>query len=233
MIGAQIVVLAKEPVPGRAKTRLCPPYLPAQAARLAEAALTDTLGAVGRTPVRRGVLALRGRPGPWLPAGFDVIAQRGDGLDERIAAALADAHAGLACPLLLVGMDTPQLTPELLGRAAVALCSHDAVLGPARDGGFWLLGMRLPDAGLVRGVPMSTPYTGRAQLGRLRSAGLRVALLPPLTDVDTPADAVTVAREAPRSAFATALAALPAVQLAAPVGHEVWAEAGRWSATVR
>ena len=92
-LAAQIMVIAKEPVPGRVKTRLTPPYTPAEAAELAEAALTDTLAAVASAPVARRVLALAGTPGRWLPPGFDVIGQRGGGLDERIAWALADARA--------------------------------------------------------------------------------------------------------------------------------------------
>jgi len=97
-LAAQVLVIAKEPVPGRAKTRLTPPYTPAEAAALAEAALADTLAAAGRARVARRVLALDGRPGRWLPPGFDVIGQRGAGLDERIAWALADARAAWPAP---------------------------------------------------------------------------------------------------------------------------------------
>ncbi|RSN40920.1 TIGR04282 family arsenosugar biosynthesis glycosyltransferase, partial [Actinomadura sp. WAC 06369] len=130
-------------------------------------------------------------------AGVGVIPQRGDGLDERLANAFAHADAGR--PLVLLGMDTPQVTPALLAAAARALAGRDAVFGPAADGGFWLLGLRRPDARLLRGVPMSRPDTGAAQLARLRGAGLRVAALPELTDVDTPADAAAVAAAAERA----------------------------------
>lgn len=205
---AQIVVIAKEPVAGFVKTRLMPRYSPREAALLARAALDDTLRAVRRTPVARRVVALAGNPGPWLPIGIEVIAQRGGGLDERIAAAMAEAYAGLASPVLLIGMDTPQVTPELLTKAARKLGGTDAVLGPARDGGFWLLGLRRPDPELVLGVPMSTAHTGQAQLDRLRRAGLEVASLPVLTDVDEPGDALRVAEEAPASRFAHVLAAI-------------------------
>lgn len=205
-----LIVIAKEPVPGRVKTRLTPPYTPEQAALLAEAALTDTLDtAVAARAVRRRTLALAGRPGPWLPPGFAVVPQRGDGLDERIAAAFDDArHPADPRPLVLIGMDTPQLTPALLDGAARALAGRDAVIGPASDGGFWLLGLRRPDAALLRGVPMSRPDTGHLQLGRLRAAGLTVAVLPELTDVDTAEDAAAVAASAPDGRFAFALRAL-------------------------
>jgi len=190
-----LLVIAKQPVPGRVKTRLVPPCTHEQAASLAEAALTDTLRAVLMAPARRRVLVLEGRPGPWLPPGFDVVAQCGGPLDER----LAGAFAAVRGPALLIGMDTPQVTPDLL---SVDWQAADAVFGPAADGGFWALGLRVPDPALLRGVPMSTTSTGAIQRARLVAAGLRVADLPPLRDVDTAADAVAVARQAPQSRFA-------------------------------
>ena len=203
-MNAQILVIAKEPVPGRVKTRLTPPFTPAEAALLAEAALTDTLAAVAATPVTRRVLALDGAAGDWLPAGFDVIRQRGGGLDERLAAAFADAYATAPLPMVLIGMDTPQVMPELLAEAAVALThgEADAVYGPAADGGFWLLGLRRPDRSLLAGVPMSRPDTGRRQIDRLTEAGLRVAMMPQMTDIDTSREARLVAGAIPGSAFA-------------------------------
>jgi rSAM/selenodomain-associated transferase 1 len=203
---AQVLVIAKEPVPGRVKTRLTPPFSPAEAALLAEAALTDTLAAVAATPVTRRLLALEGAPGDWLPPGFDVIGQRGGGLDERLAGAFADAHAALPVPMVLIGMDTPQVTPELLADAAETLVSGeaDAVFGPATDGGFWLLGLRRPDRSLLAGVPMSRPDTGRCQLDRLIEAGLRVGMMPELTDVDTFREAELIANALPETAFAAA-----------------------------
>jgi len=209
-LAGQILVIAKEPVPGRVKTRLTPPFSPGQGAGLAAAALADTLAAAAGAAAARLVIALEGAPGGWLPAGIPVLAQRGGGLDERIAAAMADAYAGLARPVVLIGMDTPQVTPALLEAALRPLTdgSADATFGPAADGGFWLLGLRRPDPRLVLGVPMSTAETGAAQLARLHDAGLRVCQLPALLDVDTAADAYAVARLAPRTRFAAALAAL-------------------------
>ena len=85
-----LIVMAKAPRPGWAKTRLCPPLSRKEAARVAEACLRDTLAAAVRTPGTRPVVALDGGPGPWLPQGVQVIEQRGDGLDERLAAAFND-----------------------------------------------------------------------------------------------------------------------------------------------
>ena len=209
-LAAQVMVIAKEPVPGRVKTRLTPPYTPAEAAELAQAALADTLAAVASAGVARRVLALAGSPGPWLPPGFDVIGQRGGGLDERIASALADARATCAAPLVLIGMDTPQVTPALLAAAAAPLVSGaaDAAFGMAEDGGFWLLGLRDIDPALVLGVPMSRPDTGALQLARLHAAGLRVLPLPELADVDTAAEAERIAAAIPGSRFAARMQAL-------------------------
>ncbi|KUN01224.1 glycosyltransferase [Streptomyces yokosukanensis] len=194
-----LLVIAKEPLPGRVKTRLTPPFTPLQAARLAQASLTDTLHAVAAAPATRRVLVLDGSPGPWLPPGFEVLPQCAGGLDER----LADAFAHCSGPALLIGMDTPQVTPELL---AVDFAGCDAYFGPAEDGGFWALGLAEPDPALLRGVPMSRPETGAVQRARLLDAGLRVRELPRLRDVDTAADAHAVAALAPHGRFAARLA---------------------------
>ncbi|GGW24048.1 TIGR04282 family arsenosugar biosynthesis glycosyltransferase [Streptomyces xantholiticus] len=198
-----LLVIAKAPVPGRVKTRLTPVHTPEEAAALAEAALRDTLDAVLATPARRRVLVLDGEPGAWLPPGIDVVPQCGGGLDER----LADAFGRCDGPALLIGMDTPQVSPELLS-AGLDLVPGEAALGPADDGGFWALGLAEPDGRLVRGVPMSSPDTGAAQRQRLVRAGLGVRELPRLRDVDTPDDARRVAAGAPGTRFAAALAAM-------------------------
>ena len=90
-----LLVIAKQPVPGRVKTRLVPPCTYEQAASLAEAALADTLRAVRMTPARRRVLILDGQPGPWLPPGFDIVPQCAGPLDERLAEHETDPHLGL------------------------------------------------------------------------------------------------------------------------------------------
>ena len=198
-----LLVIAKTPVPGRVKTRLTPPCTPEQAARIAAAAIADTLAAVHAVEreVRR-IVVLDGEPGPWIPDGFDVIAQRGDGLAQRLAAAFADAGG----PAFLVGMDTPQVTPELLAAGLDAVRDGDAAFGAALDGGYWGIGLREPDARVFEDVPMSEDNTGAVQRARLAILGLRTAILPPLRDIDTIEDARAVAREAPGGRFAAALA---------------------------
>ena len=142
-----LIVIAKAPLPGFAKTRLIPDLGPEGAAGVAAAALADTLWAVAETPAARRVLVLDGEAdgADWLPAvdgrGFEVIPQREGGLGERLAGAFADSDAA---PALLVGMDTPQITASLLEAAIARLCEDgvDAVLGPASDGGYWAIGLR-------------------------------------------------------------------------------------------
>lgn len=271
----QLLVIAKAPVPGRVKTRLCPPCTPAEAAQIAAAALADTLKAALATPAIRHTLVLDGfHPAPPdtgevfpalpgagevfpvppssgrnfpapsgfgesfppppgsggnflappggggdlraplgaggnfpaslvvdgnfpAPAGWNLVPQRGDGLGERLANAFADT-ALPGVPALLIGMDTPQVTTELLRDAAARLLRAGSVLGPAEDGGWWALGLTDPAAASVlAGVPMSTAETGARTLAALREIGVCPAPLPPLRDVDTIADALAVAAACP------------------------------------
>jgi glycosyltransferase A (GT-A) superfamily protein (DUF2064 family) len=206
----QLIVVAKEPVAGRVKTRLCPPCTPDEAARIAAAALDDTLDVATLVPAVSRTLVLEGHHP--VPPGWIIVPQRGYGLANRLVHAFADTWI-CGVPSLLIGMDTPQITRETVTAAAALLESADddlAVYGPAADGGWWALGLRRPlHAEALRGVPMSTPETGARTLFALRRLGVRVDSLPELRDVDTAADALAVARLCPpRSRFATAVAQL-------------------------
>lgn len=212
-----LAVLAKAPRPGRVKTRLCPPCTPEQAAEVAAAALRDTLDVVAaaRLPdAPAPVLVLDGPPPDWVPAGFRVLAQRGDGLDQRLGHAFADVSA----PTLLVGMDTPQIRADGLRSLTGLLCrpGTDAVVGPAPDGGFWAIGLRQGGPDHFDGVPMSRPDTCAAQLRRLRELGLAVRLGGHLRDVDHFEDAVAVAATVPGTRFAGTVSRLVELQPAAP-----------------
>jgi glycosyltransferase A (GT-A) superfamily protein (DUF2064 family) len=200
-----LVVIAKECLPGKVKTRLSPRFTIEEAAQLARASLNDTLAAASAVRADRKILYFDGEQVPAEAAGFEILKQSGGTLDERLAF-LFDA---LSDPVFLLGMDTPQITPELIQAACARWASDvDAWFGPATDGGFWALGLgSMPNRGkIVHGVPMSTRDTGRRQLERLKSAGLRVALLPPLTDIDTEATLREVAQLVPRSGLSVALA---------------------------
>jgi glycosyltransferase A (GT-A) superfamily protein (DUF2064 family) len=196
-----LVVIAKEPVAGRVKTRLHPPLTLEQAARLAAAAIDDTLAAIATLPASKRVLLFDGERVPDAATGYEVIPQVHGRLDERLAG-LFDASEE---PTILIGMDTPQLRPADLAPAFPWPDDVDAWFGPASDGGFWAIGMREPRGELIRGVPMSRDDTGAHQLARLEAAGLRVGILRTLIDVDDIADARNVASLAPGTAFARLL----------------------------
>ena len=211
-----LLVVAKAPVPGRVKTRLGHDIGMRAAATLAAASLADTLTGCSATyGPGRCFLALEGSltdgrdPAVLqsLVEGWRVLPQRGDSLAERIVNAHADVGALAQGPVLQVGMDTPQLTPDLLLVAAAELETHDAVLGPAEDGGWWVLGVRNPTmAAAITGVPMSTSSTGQDTRSAMEAVGLRVATTAVLRDVDTMSDARLVAALAPDTRFARTLA---------------------------
>ena len=213
-----VLVVAKAPVPGRAKTRLTPPASADQAAEIAAASLLDTVDAVRSVPSGISAVAWAGELADAprreeIAAALEdatVVAQRGRTFDARLAAAHADVGRALpGHPVLQIGMDTPQVTRDLLAASAEPLhaaSGPDAVLGPASDGGWWALGVREPScAEVLRSVPMSRSDTGDQTLRALRAAGLRVELLPELSDVDTMVDAQRVAEGVPGSRFAAAV----------------------------
>jgi glycosyltransferase A (GT-A) superfamily protein (DUF2064 family) len=240
-VTAQFLVLAKAPVPGRVKTRPCPRCTPEQAARIAAAALADTIDTVAATPAARRTLVLDGdHP---RPPGWRIRVQRGGSLGERLANAFADT----GCPgvrTVLVGMDTPQLTPSALA-AAAHLVDADAMLGPAVDGGWWVLGLRDPThAEVLADIPTSTATTGADTLEALRRRGLRVALLPRLVEVTAPGTCgwsgpVTIRPPAgtPSTPFRWASVPLPDLAALATATAlrilETWTEADRWFASMR
>ena len=191
---AQLLVLAKEPLPGRAKTRLSPALSGADAAAVARACLCDTLAAVAQVDVLRRTVVLDGSPGGWLPPGVAVLPQREGDLGDRLECGFRDAGDVLDVPALLIGMDTPQVTPELLEAAARLLVEgRRPVLGLAEDGGWWALGLPAPLPGAFHGVPMSTATAGAAQSARLTALGQPPLALPVLRDVDLLDDLLAVA----------------------------------------
>lgn len=202
----KVIVMAKEPKPGRVKTRLCPPCSPEQAAHLAEAAIADTLDAALASGADEVVMALDGAPGPWCPPGVRVIAQDDGPFDRRLAAAWGTVGG----PAVQIGMDTPQVTADDLDGAMAALDGPgiDAVLGTAPDGGWWIIGLRASDPRVFTGVPMSCHDTGLRQRTRLGDLGLTVATLAELNDVDSIDDAVAVSTLAPNTRFARSFASM-------------------------
>jgi glycosyltransferase A (GT-A) superfamily protein (DUF2064 family) len=207
-----LIVIAKETIPGKVKTRLHPPLSYAEAAEVAAAAIQDTLAAASAVDVDRRILYFDGNLFPPGSEDYEVVPQGTGDLDVRLAH-IFDHCTG---PTVLIGMDTPQLDAQVLRDMfarwaaededeATDVGTTDVFFGFANDGGFWTLGMREPDGSLIRGVPMSKDDTGRVQLDRLEAVGLRVRLVPELVDVDTIDDARTVATLAPQTRFAETL----------------------------
>lgn len=205
----RVLVMAKAPVPGLAKTRLAAAVGDEAAADLAAAGLLDTISACREATTDcsialTGVLddALRGQEIRAALAGWTILWQRGETFAERLVNAHLDAGPG---PLLQIGTDTPQVTADQLRAVANVLDDHDTVLGPADDGGWWVLGRHdAAAAEALRGVPMSTPATGEQTRAALVSRGLSVGLVETLRDVDTVEDTEVVAAAAPSTRFARA-----------------------------
>jgi uncharacterized protein len=185
-----VCVFAKAPRPGHVKTRLAEAIGPEHAADLAAAFLADTWASLARLPWARPIAAVDAVSAPGLPATTrrsEIWLQgRGD-LGARIERVLRRALRELPFAIAL-GADTPGLPRRLLERARAELHEADAVLGPARDGGFYLLGLRRCPPGLLRGLPWSRADTFEHTRDRLRERGLTVSLLPRWFDVDRPAD---------------------------------------------
>ena len=201
-----VTVIAKEPVAGRVKTRLVPPLTHDQAAAIARACLVDTFAAVatvvGRADDVRAVALIDGAGGDWIPAGFDVESQRGDGLGERLNNGFSDLGAGV-----IIGMDTPSAGRWLADALSAVRSGHD-VLGMTHDGGYWGIGLAAPAGTEFDGVPMSTEHTGRAQADRLAALGRNVIELPAVHDLDHHADIAHVVADLPDSELARVVAAL-------------------------
>lgn len=188
------MVFAREPVPGQVKTRLIPALGSAGAARLYRRLLGIALAAATATPCARRQIWCAGAPADGgqcasLAAadGWTWHRQADGDLGARMGAALAGALAR-ADRAVLIGSDCPDYSPSYLTTAFAALDDHDAVLGPAADGGYVLIGLRRPAPALFADIPWSSPAVLAATRAALRHKELTWLELPTLRDVDCPAD---------------------------------------------
>lgn len=179
---APVCVFAKPPLPGQVKTRLGQTQGARRAAALAGAFIRDTLTGLARVPWATPVVATTG-PLDGVVAGVPQWLQGDGDLGARLERVFARALGG-ADRAYALGADSPGLPPAFLDEADRRLRHADAVLGPADDGGFYLLGLRRCPPGLLRDLPWSAPTTRAAVEARLTSAGLRVAHAPSWFDVD-------------------------------------------------
>ena len=204
----KICIFAKPPDSGDVKTRLA--LAPPEAARLARAFLDDTIESVRALPWAKGALATTAPFDCALPVLLQGEGDLGARIERVLRAALSGQwgsatglphHRPQSPCALAIGADAPALPARLLEAARDALDHADAVLGPAEDGGFYLLGLKRCPEGLLADLPWSAPDTCARTEARLRERGFRVELIAPWFDVDLPADLDRLRREIERGAI--------------------------------
>lgn len=193
MSNVRLIIFAKAPQAGLAKTRLIPALGAAGAAQLARRMLAETLATALAANV--GVVELCLTPAPtdaaWQgfnwPTEVQLSAQGEGDLGQRLARATRRSLA-LGCPLMLIGTDCPELTVELLRAAAAQLLSHDSVLHPTYDGGYALLGVQHDNPRVFADIHWSTASVAASTRERIAELGWSLAEGARLHDVDTPDD---------------------------------------------
>lgn len=215
---ALLIIFAKEPLPGQVKTRLSPPLSPQETAQLYHSFLLDILEEMSRIPDLRLALAFsppqaRGFFRRLAPPDTDIFPQEGRDLGERMARAFARVFGGGFGPILLRGSDTPDLPAAVVSEAREVLAAGKAqvVLGPATDGGYYLVGLNEPQPSLFQGPTWSSNTVLSSTLEVARQRGLKVHLLPSWPDIDTYADLLTFlqrARPAPQPGWRSRLGAM-------------------------
>jgi rSAM/selenodomain-associated transferase 1 len=188
-----LIVFVKEPRPGEAKTRLVPVLGKVRAAQLYRALAEEEMrrtapvcGEYGRlfffTPADARPALER-----WIP-GEVLLLQEGPDLGARMTNAFETAFRRGARRAAIIGTDVPWVSRALVNDALLALDDHEVVVGPARDGGYYLLALDRPRPGLFEGIAWSTPSVLSATAERAAMLGLRLSMLEPLSDIDTLAD---------------------------------------------
>ena len=191
-----VAIMAKAPDPGAVKTRLCPPLSPREAAALARCFLRDRVAQVRALTGVSRVIAFTPASARGvfqrLAPDFTLIAQHGADLGARMRSTLATLLAAGHRAMIAIGTDTPTLPTAVLQHAVDRIASPDVdvVLGPAEDGGYYLIGVRADDPMLFGDVPWSTSKVLEITLHRARAAGLRTVCVKPWFDVDTPEDLI-------------------------------------------
>ena len=184
-----LLVVAKQPAPGQTKTRLCPPLMHDQAAELYDCFLRDTLSIMRAVSDVRRVIGYLPEDAQGyfrqLAPDMELSPQRGASLGERLDHLLTEALLSGSQRAVVMDSDSPTLPVAYLCQAFEHLADADVVLGPTRDGGYYLIGVKQPQPGLLREVQMSTPRVLADTLALAKASGLTVSLLPTWYDVDT------------------------------------------------
>lgn len=202
-------IFAKQPRPGRVKTRLCPPLTLDQAAELYHCCLKETLHRATQGDWEK-VLFFQGRRQFFLDnfSGLQLAEQIGADLGERLAQAFASRFAGGAQQVVIIGSDSPDLPDSLIRQAFAGLKHHDAVLAPAGDGGYVLVGLRRPAPGLFEHIPWSTGEVLAATRKRMVDLQLSCLELSGWYDVDDVASLRQLMLRSPQSVTARLAAQL-------------------------
>jgi rSAM/selenodomain-associated transferase 1 len=220
---AALVVMARAPQAGRVKTRLQPALTPYECAGLYAAFLGDTIDLaisieefipfLAYMPVESKLVFER-----LIPAGMQIMPQVGGDLGQVMDMLMRRLMAQKYTPVIIIGSDIPALQPGTLRRALTALAHADVCLGPASDGGYYLVGARRPVPALFQNIPWSTPDVLKATQESARRAGLSTTLLEELSDVDTK-EALSLLEEKIRK-----LRSEPGARI--PLRTEAWLKAG-------
>lgn len=183
-----LIVFLKAPIPGQVKTRLAASLGPAAAAAAYRSMVNQLLQNLSSLPN----VELRFAPdhahpeiAVWLQASWRAVPQGDGDLGVRLNRAFADAFSRSSDPVIVIGSDCPTISPNDIHLAAAKLRDHDIVLGPAADGGYWLIGMRQFEPSILSQIPWSTARVLTQTLARVQSAGLSVSLLREQSDIDT------------------------------------------------
>ena len=196
-----LAVFAKTPAPGRVKTRMSPPLTMDEAVRVAWICLDETVRRVLPDPrTAESFLFLDGTPSREIhdlasERRLTILPQSEGDLGHRLGAAFAALRARGAERVVAIGTDTPHLDPDLVVKAFEALGTHDLVIGPAEDGGYYLIGMREPANGMFESIAWGTPTVLDSTLDRARTLGRTVELLPRIYDIDDAGTLLRAARE--------------------------------------
>jgi len=196
-----LILFAKAPIPGQVKTRLCPPLSPDEAASLHGSVVLDMLErSRGLSSTDRFVACFPSPDHVFFKIleerhGVRLIAQAGEDLGARMALAFADVFAQGYRRVLVTGTDLPTLPGSAFSEALTLLDRYDLVLGPAQDGGYYLIGLRKPAPELFAGIPWSTDRVLALTQTKAAAAGLKTALLPVRRDIDTLDDLVALIKE--------------------------------------
>jgi len=184
-------VFVKVPEPGRVKTRLTPPLSSEEACRLYTAFITDLFGRLSRIKKLSGTVFYHGDDSvtltSFIPKSYTTSPQRGGNLGERLASAFDELLAGEGETAVIIGSDSPDLPVQYIKRAFLKLKHKDVVLGPAADGGYYLVGLRKPAPAIFEDIEWGGPVVLSRTIDRIQSQGLTLSLLPLWYDVDTPA----------------------------------------------